>query len=120
MRKLLIIYIIFLIITESIYQILNRPQIKILNWGPKNAQSNTYFNINDQNSYIWISTNKQIPKGSYLMWGGNKINITIEKDKPVITANIDKEYYNEKGTYYIQIISPETREKSNKIPFPVN
>jgi hypothetical protein len=120
MKKTICFYIIFLLVSEIIIRNVFKPPIMLVSWGPKKTKINVNFNGGENdNSTIWVTTNKLIPLGSYMMWGNNKIKTTISENDPLITANIDKELYSKKGVFFIQIISPETNEFSNKIPFIV-
>jgi hypothetical protein len=120
MKKILLFYIVLLLISELLIQATTKPSIKLVKWGPKSTPKSENFNSpNNNSSALWIITNKPIDSGSYLLWGNKTIEITTSKADPLITANIEKENYSKRGVYFLQVISPETKEHSKKIPFIV-
>jgi len=121
MKKVIIIYLIYLLISEIVIQRVFGPKIKVLAYGPKMTQAGMIFNNSDNGaiSSIWITTNKSVGKGAYLVWGNNKIEVTISKDVNLITAAVDSKYYQKRGIYFLQVVNPETGQKTNKIPFIV-
>lgn len=120
MKIILLIYLVFVLVFEVLIQSVNKHQIKLIKWGPKSTSPSVNFNSqSDNSSALWIKTNKPIDSGSYLLWGNKTIEITTSKDDNLITANIEKDNYSKRGVYFLQIISPDSNEHSNKIPFYV-
>lgn len=114
MKKLLSVYILYLVISQIIiYRFTSTHTIEIINFGPKQFSS---LDTKDKNiNTIWITTKKPVPESSYLLFGKHKIELTISQKDSVVSASIGSELMKKTGSYVTQIVSPSTNETSNKI-----
>ncbi len=121
MKKILILYFIYLLLTEIAIQKIYGPNIKIVTYGPKMTAVGELFNNSEdqKHSSIWITTSEIVSEGTHLLWGDRKIELTISETTPLVTATIDPDYYQKRGVYFLQLINPETNQKSNKVIFYV-